>query len=64
MPAKRPTWGRVAGIFAASLVTLVGVLNRLDPDELLVRITVTALLVAVITNLMARFVGHLSERTI
>jgi uncharacterized membrane protein len=60
MPGAVRPWGSAAGLLAACVVTLVGILRGLDPEVILVRAIGTAVmlgaLISIASCLMSRWV--------
>ena len=51
-------WGRIVGLLAGCLVTLIGVAHGIDPGIILLRAVVAALLLGVLTAIL----NHLITR--
>lgn len=58
---ERP-YGSLVGLFMASLVTLLGVWRGLDPDTILVRAVLAAIIVGIATSAVSRTISFLVAR--
>jgi hypothetical protein len=50
--ANRQPWGRACGLLAGCVATVVGVLREVDPDVILYRAMITAVVVAVAVRMV------------
>jgi len=54
-------WSRIVAILVASYVTLIGMIVRLDPDVILMRATIAALIFAILTRILTEIVPGLKK---
>ena len=52
MTSKRLPWSRASGLLAGCMATLIGICSRLEPDTILMRSVVAAVIVAVFVRVV------------